>query len=117
MPELRLLFGELRDEALQTRIGHQRHRFGDGAPAEFAHRLLGPCPALPFHLQREHVDKAIAALVEILKTNAAAYAGAASAGAMLSEIVPTPSIRPSTKSPGLTGPTPSGVPVKIRSPG
>jgi acetylornithine/N-succinyldiaminopimelate aminotransferase len=34
----------------------------------------------PYTLQREHVDKAIAALVEILKTNAAAYAGAASAG-------------------------------------
>jgi acetylornithine aminotransferase/acetylornithine/N-succinyldiaminopimelate aminotransferase len=34
----------------------------------------------PYVLQREHIDRAIAALAEIIKSNAAAYAGAAPAG-------------------------------------
>ena len=33
------------------------------------------------------------------------------------EIAPNPSISTSTRSPGLSGPAPAGVPVKIRAPG
>src|SRR5258706_1132410 len=39
-----------------------------------------------------------------------------SAAPTLSAISPTPSMRPTMRSPGTTAPTPSGVPVKIRSP-
>ena len=40
-----------------------------------------------------------------------------SAGPISVVRAPMPSISPSSRSPGATGPTPAGVPVKIRSPG
>ena len=40
-----------------------------------------------------------------------------SAGPTVKRMLPTPSTRPSSLSPATTGPTPSGVPVKMRSPG
>ena len=45
------------------------------------------------------------------------YGHPARAAPMRSAIVPTPAMEPSISSPGFTGPTPSGVPVKITSPG
>ena len=38
-------------------------------------------------------------------------------GPMVTEIVPTPSISPASRSPATTGPTPAGVPVMMMSPG